>query len=210
MNALAERTGSSTAEANQVARPLLGYLRSDDRGVGDMVLSTVADRLIAEGFRVCGAIQVNRVRHDGQRCDMNITIMPDGPQVRVSQSLGFGARGCRLDSGALETAVACVGASLGPNTDLLIVNKFGKQEACGAGFRTLIGDAITRGVPVLTCVNALNQKAFDRFSAGLQVRLEPCEAALVDWCRFFRQNPWPNGDAHMDIGQNDPPTNSAP
>ena len=175
-----------------------------------MVLSNVAERLIAQGVRVHGAIQVNRDRSDGQRCDMDIRILPEGREIRVSQSLGLGARGCRLDSGALETAVASVGASLGPNADLLIVNKFGKQEACGAGFRVLIGDAITYGVPVLTCVNALNQEAFDRFAAGLQVRLDACETALINWCHTFRKTPWPRGDAHLDVARNDPAASRAP
>jgi nucleoside-triphosphatase THEP1 len=208
MTAFAREPECSTSEAIQVQRPLLGYIQSQDRGGGDRVLSNVADRLIAEGTRVYGVVQVNRERRDGQRCDMDIRILPDGPEIRVSQSLGLGARGCRLDSGALEAAAARVGASFGPNADLLIVNKFGKQEASGAGFRTLIGDAITLGVPVLTCVNALNQEAFGQFSAGLQVRLEACETALVNWYQTSRQNPCPSGRAHLDIVQNDLPTNS--
>lgn len=186
MNAVASRAPHLTAEACPPEPPLLGYIQSRDRGADDMILSSVADRLIAQGMRVYGAIQINRERRDGQRCDMDIRILPDGPEIRVSQSLGLGARGCRLDSGALETAVARVGASLGASADLLIVNKFGKQEAGGAGFRTLIGDAISRGVPVLTCVNALNQEAFDQYSAGFQVRLDARETALVDWCLGLR------------------------
>jgi nucleoside-triphosphatase THEP1 len=192
MSALAERTRRSKAAATQLGRPLLGYILFQDRGVGDTVLTRVADRLIAQGLRVCGATQVNRNRRDEQRCDMDIRILPEGPEIRVSQSLGPGARGCRLDSGALESAVARVGASFGPNADLLIVNKFGKQEACGVGFRTLIGDAIALGVPVLTCVNAQNHEAFDQFSAGMHVRLEACETALVDWYRTIRHYPRPS------------------
>ncbi|WP_232281589.1 DUF2478 domain-containing protein [Sagittula stellata] len=182
----------ATATAIAVERPLLGYIRSEDRGVGDMLLSHVAERLIAQGLRVHGAIQVNRDRHDGQRCDMDIRLLPEGREIRVSQSLGLGARGCRLDSGALETAVACVGASFAPDADVLIVNKFGKQEACGAGFRTLIGEAISMGVPVLTCVNAMNQTAFDEFSAGFQVRLDACETTLLNWCRTHLHDLGPN------------------
>jgi nucleoside-triphosphatase THEP1 len=186
-----------TSEAIPVQRPLLGYIQSQGRGSGDSILSNVADRLIAEGLRVYGVVQANRERPDGQPCDMDIRVLPDGPEFRVSQSLGLGARGCRLDSGALETAVASVSASFGPDADLLIVNKFGKQEASGAGFRALIGEAIALGVPVLTCVNALNQDAFDQFSAGLQVRLEACEAALFDWCRTTRQDPLPRDRAQL-------------
>ena len=64
-------------------------------------------------------------------------------------------------------------------------------------FAPLIGEAIALGVPVLTCVNALNQEAFDQFSAGLQVRLEACETTVFDWCRTSRQDPLPRDRAQL-------------
>jgi len=64
---------------------------------------------------------------------------------------------------------------------VLIVNKFGKHEAEGRGFRAVIAEALSNGIPVLVGVNALNLPAFEEFSAGLGRGL-PCQSAvLADW-----------------------------
>ena len=112
---------------------------------------------------------------------MDIRILPEGSEIRVSQSLGLGARGCRLDSGALEMAVARVGASFGPAADLLIVNRVGKHEAEGRGFRDVIAEAVAMDIPVLVGLNALNRPAFEDFAEGLATRLPPEPAALMAW-----------------------------
>jgi hypothetical protein len=66
---------------------------------------------------------------------MELTVLPRGPALCISQDLGAGARGCQLDPGALERAVARVDMSLAEDApELLIVNKFGKREAEGHGF----------------------------------------------------------------------------
>ena len=38
----------------------------------------------------------------------------------------------------------------------MIVNKFGKHEASGRGFRMVIAEAIERNIPVIVGVSALN------------------------------------------------------
>jgi len=86
-----------------------------------------------------------------------------------------------LNPAALETAVGLVAASLQEGADVMIVNKFGMHEAEGRGFRSLIADALSDGIPVLVGLNALNLPAFMDFSQGLATGL-PCEsAALTEW-----------------------------
>lgn len=159
----------------------LGYIQSDERGAGDLVLTRVAERLRAAGTTVHGAIQCNTERADGGLCDMDVSILPNGRVLRVSQNLGREARGCRLDAAALEQAVADVKQSFSPTAALLLINKFGKQEAAGGGFRGLIGDAIGWGVPVLTSVNRLNIDAFEAYTAGTATKLPAREEALLEW-----------------------------
>ena len=50
---------------------------------------------------------------------------------------------------------------------MLIVNKFGKHEAEGRGFRALIAEALASGMPVLLGVNAMNMQSFQVFAEGL-------------------------------------------
>ena len=77
-----------------------------------------------------------------------------------------------------------VGAALNasPAPRLLIVNKFGRQEAEGRGFRPLIGEALARGTAVVTAVGADYLPAFAEFAGGMEERLAPDEGALFDWC----------------------------
>ncbi|MEL7184080.1 MAG: DUF2478 domain-containing protein [Pseudomonadota bacterium] len=154
------------------------------RGARDLdpLLADVAQVLLAEGLRVVGIVQVNQDRDDGARCDMDAVVLPDGPKIRISQSLGPAARGCRLDPAGLERAVGETQARLA-QADLLILNKFGKQEVAGRGMRPLIAEAVARGVPVLTGVNSLNLEGLQAFAEGIAVEVMPDVDALAAWLR---------------------------
>ncbi|MFN3545852.1 MAG: DUF2478 domain-containing protein [Mesorhizobium sp.] len=159
----------------------LAYTMAPGRGDVDLVLSRLADDLAARGFRCCGTVQINTERADAGPCDMDVKVLPDGPNLRISQDLGRSARGCRLDPAALETAVGLATANLARGADVLIVNKFGKHEAEGRGFRSLIAEAISMGIPVLVGINALNLPRFDEFAGGFATRLPPEREALAKW-----------------------------
>jgi nucleoside-triphosphatase THEP1 len=159
----------------------LAYTMAPGRGDTDLILFKLAKVLAARGLRCCGTVQINSARGDTGPCDMDVQILPDGPVLRISQDLGRSARGCRLDPAAIETAVGLVTATLEKGADVVILNKFGKHEAEGRGFRTVIADALACGLPVIVGVNALNLPAFQQFSQSLAVDL-PCEInALADW-----------------------------
>jgi len=165
-------------------RVMLGYMVTAGQGAGDRVLHAVARDLIAEGVRVAGAVQVNTERGAGQKCHMDLLILGDQARHRISQDLGRAATGCRLDPGGLEEAVARVEADLDRGApDLLFVNKFGKQEADGRGFRPVIARGLEMGVPVLTGVGQGNLAAFRAFAGDLAEALPPEAGALVTWCR---------------------------
>ena len=166
----------------------LAYLQAEG-GATNRLLADFAETARARGLRVIGTVQVNTDRPgDGPekgpgegRCDMDVTVLPLGPVLRISQDLGPGSRGCRLDPAALEEAVARTEAALAAGADLMIVNKFGKHEAEGRGFRALIGEALALGVPVVVGLNGLNAAAFAAFGAGLVQRLPPSPEALLSW-----------------------------
>lgn len=161
----------------------LGYVMTGEPGETDRLLSGFARDCLDRGLAVAGLVQTNIEGADPRHCDMDVTVLPDGPVFRISQSLGREARGCRLDSAALEAAVAAVEARLDPAPALMIVNKFGKREAEGGGFREVIGHCLAAGIPVIVGVNVLNHAAFLAFSAGLAEQIPATEAALADWLR---------------------------
>ena len=109
-----------------------------------------------------------------------VRVLPDGPLHRISQALGEGSRGCRLDPGAIEQVSSEVEARIG-GCDLLVINKFGKQESLGRGLRPAIAQAAVLGIPVLVGVNGLNLPDFMTFTAGAAKRLEPEPSAVLAW-----------------------------
>lgn len=159
----------------------LAYTMAPGRGDTDLVLERLAADLSARGLRCCGTVQINSERADAGPCDMDVRVLPDGAVLRISQDLGPQARGCRLDPAALETAVGLVAAGLSSGADLLIVNKFGKHESEGRGFRSVIADAVAMDIPVLVGLNALNRPAFESFAEGLAIQLPSDSAALMSW-----------------------------
>jgi hypothetical protein len=159
----------------------MAYMMAPGRGDVDQILSRLAGRLASRGIRCCGTVQINTERPDSGPCDMDVKVLPDGPVLRISQDLGKDARGCRLDPRALETAVGLVSASFAQQPDLLIVNKFGKHEAEGRGFRSVIAEAMLLGIPVIVGLNGLNKAAFEEFAGGLAVALPPNENSIFEW-----------------------------
>ena len=159
----------------------IAYSLLPERGDADLLLAEIAETLVARALRVRGIVQINSLLPDRARCDMDVRVLPHGPVIRISQSLGAGAGACRLDAGALESAVGLVAASLEHGADILILNKFGKQEAAGRGFLGLIAEAASREIPVLLRVNHGNLAAFRAFTAGLATELAPHAAEILGW-----------------------------
>ena len=162
---------------------MLAFFTSEGRGATDRLLADLAGRLEAEGVRLAGTVQINLERADDPRCDMELRILGTDETVRISQNLGRGARGCRLDTDGLERAVALAEQGLRQPADLVIVNKFGKHEAEGRGFRPLIAQALAEEVPVLTAVNRSNLEAFLAFTGGIAEELPAEPEPLIAWCR---------------------------
>lgn len=161
----------------------LGTVIGERRGAVDRVLSEVVGRLTERGWRLAGVVQENP-EVPGRRCDMDLVLLDGGARVRISQCLGPLSRGCRLDPTGLEAAVGQVAAGLerAALPELLIVNKFGKAELSGRGFRPVIARAIELGVPVLIGLNRANLDGFDAFAEGLAEPLPPDPAAILAWC----------------------------
>ena len=159
----------------------IAYTSSRDSGDTDSLLASLAEILIEQGMRIRGAVQINRDGGNNGPCDMDVKVLPDGPFIRISQSRGKEARGCRLDPSALEAAVGLVETSFAEGADLLIVSKFGKHEAEGRGFRALVAEAVAREIPVLVGLSGLNEPAFKDYAGGLATELAPCLEELLTW-----------------------------
>ena len=157
--------------------------RSDQSAAADAMLATLARVLAGMEYRLTGAVQHNPARPDRCRCDMALEDLSTGQIVAISEDRGPQARGCRLNPAALEQLVGAAAAGVDAGADLLIVNRFGKREAEGRGFRAVIETAVTSGVPVLVAVSASNLDAWNAFSGALDERLKADLAPMICWCR---------------------------
>ncbi|WFE75324.1 DUF2478 domain-containing protein [Roseinatronobacter sp. S2] len=157
------------------------------KGLTDACLAQAVALIQAQGVRLVGTVQSNPQRADRRRCDMDLHILPDGPVLRISEDRGAHARGCLLDAGVLEAAVAATLDRL-DRAELLVVNKFGKQEAEGRGFVPVIAEAMARGLPVLVGVNPLNHGAFHAFAGGLAHDLAADANTITAWAIAHRRS----------------------
>ena len=166
----------------------LGYVIGAERGALDSLLADVAGRLQRDGWRLGGVVQINADR-PGRRCDMELVLLDSGQardaadRLRISQCLGPLSRGCRLDPAGLELAVGLVQAGLrAAPPQLLIINKFGKAELTGRGFRPVIAEALAADVPVLLGVGSGNLDGFMEFAADMAEAVPDRADAILDWC----------------------------
>lgn len=160
---------------------MLGYVIAEEPGVTDDLMRAVADQLRARDLHVIGAVQVNLEVAPDTKCHMDLHILNGAEVVRISQNLGALSKGCRLDPDGLERAVGMVATHVESGADILIVNKFGKQEADGRGFRPVIGEALSAGIPVLTGVGKSNLEAFLEFAGEFAEPLPNTAENVVDW-----------------------------
>ncbi len=158
----------------------IGYLSAAEAGETDRMIKALAATLEARGFRLSGTVQTNPPRDGAAHTDMDLWLLPKGPEVRISQTLGPGSSGCRLDPGALEDAVAETARRL-PGAEVLIVNKFGRQEAEGRGFRLLLAEALDQGIPVIIGVSPDYLADFEAFAGDSAQPLPIDVSAVLRW-----------------------------
>jgi nucleoside-triphosphatase THEP1 len=160
--------------------PIIALVYTDS-AAADRALRDIAVELLEEGFRLAGLVQINTPRPGRSRCDMRLEELASGEHLGISQDRGPEARGCALDVGQLLTAMQKVRTALAGKPDLVILNKFGKTEAEGGGFRPLIAEAIESGLPLLIGVPWRNIESWRLFAGPLsgEITLDSLEGAGI-------------------------------
>jgi nucleoside-triphosphatase THEP1 len=157
------------------------YERGDGEAA-DSLLSAFALSLRQAGFKLARAVQSNDPIANRSRCDITLEDLATGQRIKASNDRGPLAKGCRLDESALEDSVGLAASALGPETDLVVINRFGKREAEGHGFRSMIETAVCLGVPVLVALNSAHLRDWTAFVGEEPVLLRPELEAVSGWC----------------------------
>jgi len=152
----------------------------------DGLLAAFAADLVCNGHRIGGVVQHNGAS-DLSPGSMSLIDLMSGRVISISQELGGSSSACRLDPSGLAEATVAVSRAIDESVELVIVNKFSKQEAAGGGMRSAIAEAVVAGLPILT---AVSDKCYDdwmAFTGGYGTTLA-CERRVVaDWWRETSQ-----------------------
>lgn len=155
----------------------------------DALLASLATRLKDDGHRLAGAVQHNTLAPQSPCSEMVIEDLATGQRNNVSLSLGDAGGGCRLNAALLEDVVGIVAAGLDGPVELVVINRFGKQEIAGQGFRAMIEATVARDIPLLIALNSVYRDAWQDFAAGHGTLLAPTEDAIETWCRSVLAEP---------------------
>ncbi len=162
-------------------RRLLAAIKHQNGFDIDALLQTVASSLKATGHYLSGYTQYE-VKDPKSHCPiMKLRNLKTDETTKISQTLGVESRGCRLDAGALADVSGKLENEIEPSSHLLVINRFGKAESDGHGFRNVIEKAFAMQVPVLTTVREPYVDAWHIFSGELGEVLRPEANDIIDW-----------------------------
>ena len=144
----------------------------------DKALASWGYQLRAAGLAVAGLVQLNTFERDPGKCDMAVEELYSGTVMQLSEDRGPEARGCRLDRSILAEASALLLNALDEKPDILVLNKFGKIEAEGAGLRDVLAKAVEMNVPIIVGVPFRNLDQW-RIFAGDMAEECPVDAEQI-------------------------------
>ena len=178
------------AELNPPRLAAILYGPGDD---ADVLLDDFVQGLLQGGVRVGGIVQRNTRDGVGRKSGMDVIDLTNGGTISICQDLGSGSTACKLDSAGLAEAGMAVHRAIAAHADLIVINKFSKQEASGSGLRGELADAITSGIPVLTAVPQKCIEDWRTFTGDLGTLLQPSRSAMDAW--------WLTLNSHAESGR---------
>jgi Protein of unknown function (DUF2478) len=147
----------------------------------DDLLRDFAFDLNARGYRAVGLVQLGHHCTDSPK--LSAMLVHTGEELSLLQNLGSCAAGCRLDVGQLLDAGVQVASAIEAGADLVIINRFGRQEREGKGLSFLVERALSADIPVVIAVPSHRFADWIRFADGMSVKLACDRHSLDAWWR---------------------------
>jgi hypothetical protein len=170
--------------------PLIAALRAGPGSNAGAVLAAFALRRRAEGVTVAGVVEppgeaghaypAHGEGHGG--CGGALVDLSSGERIGLHQDLGPGSEACNLDTSQLARACAAAERAIAAGAALVVLNRFGGQEASARGWlMAAFQAAVAAGIPVACSVAPRAEAVWEDFAAGCATWL-PAEAeALEAW-----------------------------
>ena len=164
------------------AQCYIGAVHLSDEMPVDKVFNEIFLHFSEVGYQVHGMLQTEHPQRDSCCPTMFLRNLQGESSIRISQALGKGSTGCRVDPGAIAEATARLEDELDENIDLLILNRFGRCESEGGGLRPAIEKAVLKNIPVLIAVRPKYKEQWDDFVGDFSRDLNCDFEEVVDWC----------------------------
>lgn len=146
----------------------------------DNILGELANELARRGRKTAGMIQTRGEAKPNCSCrEMHLVNLSTGTKHLISEARGPEARGCHLDWQALTDLAQSLEDYISGDTDVVIINRFGRSESEGRGFRGAIEKAIMLGVQVIVAYRDEYAREWTDFHEGLATECPPKFANLV-------------------------------
>jgi hypothetical protein len=170
------------------AKPDIVGVVYDTRLDVDAVLAAAVELLRARGLRVAGLLQRFGAATPAGKRSMYIEDISSGERIRFDSPRGTGASGCTLDPSALARAAFLLKKAIRSRPDVLIVNRFGRQEAEGHGLRPELAEAVCAGVPAVVAVGESWLADWKKFVGEPGHILPTRPSDIANWgCRRVRR-----------------------
>jgi Protein of unknown function (DUF2478) len=147
----------------------------------DQILREFADDLNSNGYRAVGLVQLG---HHCVDASLSAMLVHTGEKLPLFQDLGTCSEGCRLDVGQLLDAGQRIAGAIEAGADLLIINRFGRQEREGKGLCHLLEHALSADIPVVIAVPSHRFADWIKFAEGMSVKLHCDRESLDAWWRI--------------------------
>ncbi len=173
MNAIdkQDRYFATDLYADAMIHPLTALIYDEDFPIGE-VFKAMAAQARNGRLRLGGVLEKpSQPAMPSHRCDVSLQDLASGRIIKIYEERGALARGCRLDLDGLARTCALVLSGL-PHCDLVLLNKFGKTEAEGGGFRCVISDALALEIPVIIGVPRRNLAAWRDYAGDFSVECD--------------------------------------
>ena len=153
----------------------------------DTLLANFARDLLLAGEHIGGVVQQNVKDNSGKLVGMQLVDLMTDRSIGIFQPLGSGSSTCKLDTSGLAEATRAVTNAIAADVDLIIVNKFSKQEASGRGLRSELAEAVIAGRPVLTSVSEKCLDAWKEFTGDRGTMLLNARRVVDAWWQEVAQ-----------------------
>jgi nucleoside-triphosphatase THEP1 len=137
--------------------------------------------LRSAGLTVAGLVQHNSFVRNPAKCDMEVEELYSGTVLQLSEDRGPEAQGCRLDRAILAEAAALLDKALDDKPDVMVLNKFGKTEAEGAGLRDVLAKAVDCDVPIVVGVPFRNIDQWRIFAGDMAEECQVDPSCVRRW-----------------------------